>query len=140
MVSAGVPVTTVHALSGGSRSPMDGYPQTGLARDWNSLRRAVASGAQGDESEIELLEENGIVRKFSFAAADHARNVSLASQSERGGDRTESGQSLMPSDPRDEPAQRTSSHRDDLGSAPRGSTSDGPDDRGHLRPADRALR
>ena len=41
----------------------------------------IASGAQDPESEIELLEEDSILRKLSFAAADHARDVSFASQS-----------------------------------------------------------
>ena len=48
-----------------------------MGRRLDQLRGAVASGAQGHESEIELLEKNGILRKLSFAAADHARNVPL---------------------------------------------------------------
>jgi hypothetical protein len=58
--------------------------QADRARRWTDTRgparpetgtrffRAVASGAQGYESEIELLEENGILRELSLAATDHA--------------------------------------------------------------------
>jgi len=71
-VSARLPVTAIGVVRGIALADEGGTEaRIGPGLELGS-RSNIASGAQSHEREIEQLEEDGIVRELSLAAADHA--------------------------------------------------------------------